>query len=67
MVERISRRDIEQKVRDIQGGVDEDIDEAKTLAVPVVVAIVLALLGLTYVLGRRSGRKRSMVVEVRSR
>ncbi len=66
VAERIKREDIEKKVRDIQSGVSEDVEGAKALAMPAIIAIVLVLLGLTYALGRRSGRKRSMILEIKS-
>lgn len=66
MTDRITRGDIENKIREIQGGIESDVDEAKALAVPAIVAIVLALIGLAYAIGRRGGRKKSMILEIKS-
>lgn len=66
MAERITRDQIESKVRDIQGGFEGDVEEAKALAMPAIIALVLVLLGITYALGRRSGKKKSMVLEIKS-
>lgn len=67
MSERITRDDIERKIRDIQGGIESEVDEAKALAVPAIVALVLVLLGLAYAIGRRGGKKKSMILEIKSK
>lgn len=64
--ERITRDDIENKIREIQGGIETDVEEAKALAVPAVVAIVLILIGLAYAIGKRGGKKKSMILEIKS-
>ncbi|RIK11220.1 MAG: hypothetical protein DCC49_01370 [Acidobacteria bacterium] len=66
MSDRITRDDIEKKIREIQGGIESDVGEAKALAVPAIVAIVLVLLGLAYAIGRRGGKKKSMILEIKS-
>jgi hypothetical protein len=63
--ERITRSDIESKLRDLRG----DVDETARAALPKVALIgavtAVAVIGLAYFMGRRSGRKRSAVVEIR--
>lgn len=65
--DRITRGDIEKKIREIQGGIESDVDEAKALAVPAIVAFVLVLVGLAYAIGRRGGKKKSMILEIKSK
>ena len=61
----ITPADIEAKFRDIQGQIDVVTDDSKkTLALGGVVAAVILFL-IVYVLGRRAGKKRSTVVEIR--
>jgi hypothetical protein len=61
----VSRADIEAKLREIKGEVDETTDAAKPIALAVGIAAVVAVVALAYVMGRRKGRKRTTVVEVR--
>ena len=62
---RVTRADIEGKLRQIRGEVEDATGAAQPyLAVAAAVAAV-ALLGAAYVLGRRRGTKLSTVVEVR--
>ena len=61
----ITRDDIESKLREISGEVDDTTTKAK----PYVLmgglgALVLALI-LVYLLGRRGGKKRTTVVEIK--
>ena len=62
---RITRADIEAKLRSIRDDIEPVGQQAKgglMAAVPVVVAIVV--IG-AYVLGKRSGKKRRAVIEIR--
>jgi len=61
----VSRADIEAKLREIKGEVDETADSAKPIALAVGIAAAVAIVALAYVMGRRKGRKRSTVVEIR--
>jgi hypothetical protein len=62
---RITRDDIEAKLRELAGGVDEQVEAArpKLLAGAVTAVVVVAV--ASYLLGRRRGRRRSAVVEIR--
>jgi len=62
---KITRDDLETKLREIAGEVDDRVDDAKPniVAGAVVVVVVVAL--VAYLLGRRGGRLRSAVVEIR--
>jgi hypothetical protein len=62
---KISRDDLEAKLREMSGGVEETVDAARPkLITSAVGAVVLALL-IAYLLGRRRGRARSAIVEIR--
>jgi hypothetical protein len=62
---RISRADIEAKLRSIRDDIEPVGEQAKgglMAAVPVVVALLVVG---AYILGKRSGRKRRAVIEIR--
>ncbi|MGH9286535.1 MAG: hypothetical protein ACRD0M_12815 [Acidimicrobiales bacterium] len=61
----VSRSDIEAKLREIKGEVGSAADAAKPAGAAAAAVVFVALLGAAYLLGRRKGRKRSTVVEVR--
>lgn len=62
---RITPADIESKFREIQRQVDTVAEEGKQRALPVAVAGVAVVIVLVYLLGRRSGKRRSTVVQIR--
>lgn len=59
----VERADLEAKLREIQGVIDETAHGAKNTAVLAAVGVV-ALLVVVYLLGRRKGKKGSARVEV---
>ena len=61
----ITRDDLEEKFRDLQGGVDEAADQAVSYVLAIGVAVAVGVVALAYVLGRRKGRRKSTIVEVR--
>ncbi len=62
---KISRDDIEAKFRELRGDVDERVEQAKMPAVAIGVAVVVVTIIATYWLGKRRGKKRQMVLEIR--
>jgi hypothetical protein len=62
---RITRDDIEAKFRALQGDVDETADAAVSYVLVPGVAAAAGVLVLAYLLGRRKGRRKSTIVEVR--
>jgi hypothetical protein len=62
---RISRDDIEAKLRDMTGGLEETVEAARPKVLSSAVAGVVLVVLLAYLLGRRRGRKRSAIVEIR--
>ncbi|HVE94321.1 MAG TPA: hypothetical protein VNB24_05325 [Acidimicrobiales bacterium] len=62
---RISREDIESKLRQIKGDAEGAAEGARNVGVPAGAAVAVLLLVLIYLMGRRSGKKRSAYVAVR--
>jgi hypothetical protein len=61
----ITPRDIESKFREIQQSVDTAAEEGKQRLAPVAVAAGVVLLVVVYLAGRRAGKRRSTVVQIR--
>jgi hypothetical protein len=61
----VTRDDIERKFRELQGGVDQAADSARTVAVLVGAVAAVVVVGVAFWLGRRKGRSTSTIVEVR--
>lgn len=62
---RISRADIEAKFREIQGDVETGVESGRDVGrVAAVVGVVVAI-GLVYFMGRRHGRKKRTIVEIK--
>jgi flagellar biosynthesis/type III secretory pathway M-ring protein FliF/YscJ len=63
--ERITRDDIERQLRSLTTDVKSDVmSEQQKIVVGGVVAVVVILL-VVFLLGRRAGRKRTTLVEIR--
>jgi hypothetical protein len=63
--ERITRDQIEAKFRELTGDVDEEISSKRSQAVTVALAVGVAAVAVIFLIGRRAGRRKSAVVEVR--
>jgi hypothetical protein len=63
--EKVTRDDIEAKLRELRGGVDDRVEEAKVPAIAVAAAVVLLTVVAAYWLGRRRGKNRQTVLEIR--
>ena len=61
----VTRADIEAKLQEIKGEVDNTATEAKSYALTAGIVAVVVIIGGAYLLGRRRGRKKSTVVEIR--
>ena len=61
----ITRDDLEAKFREIQHGVDDTVEQSMGMVVIAGVAVAVGLLAVAFVLGRKRGRKRTTVVEIR--
>jgi hypothetical protein len=63
--DRITRDDLEDKFRELEGDAREQAESARSMVVTAGVVAALLLLLLAFLLGTRKGRKRSTVVEIR--
>lgn len=62
---RISREDIEAKLRALQGDVQDKVEDRRSTIMVIAGGVGLVLVVAFYLLGRRSGKRRSTVVEIR--
>jgi len=62
---RVTRKDIETKLRQIRGDVDTAEEAAKGIGTIAAGAAVVALVVIVYLFGKRRGKRASTVVEVR--
>ena len=63
--QRISREDIEAKLRELKGEVDETTEKAKPIGMAAAAVVGVLVVGVVYLLGKRRGTKLSTVVEIR--
>ena len=61
----ITRADLEAKLRDITGDVGETVEAARGIGVAVATGVAVVLVVGAYWFGRRKGRKRKTVLEIR--
>jgi 1-aminocyclopropane-1-carboxylate deaminase/D-cysteine desulfhydrase-like pyridoxal-dependent ACC family enzyme len=61
----IHRRDLENKMRELQGGVSDTREAATNTLVTVGAIVAVGVIAVAFMLGRRKGKKRMTVVEVR--
>jgi hypothetical protein len=61
----ITRDDIEDKFRELLGGARTEVASAKNTVVTVGIVVGVILLLIAFLLGRRGGKKRTTVVEIR--
>ncbi|MFM8860885.1 MAG: hypothetical protein ACKOIA_00240 [Acidimicrobiia bacterium] len=62
---RITREHIEAGFRDIQREVESVEDETRSYVGLAVAAVAVGVVGVAFALGRRRGRKRRTIVEIR--
>jgi len=63
--DKITRDDIESKLRELRGEVNDVGNASKGYVVAAGVVVLSVIVGGAYLLGRRKGRKRATVVEIR--
>ncbi|MBN2622235.1 MAG: hypothetical protein JXA83_02645 [Acidimicrobiales bacterium] len=63
--DRVTRDDIEDKLRELEGGAREQAESARSTVITAGLVGLAILLLLAFLLGTRKGRKRSTVVEIR--
>jgi hypothetical protein len=62
---KISRDDIESKLRELQGEVDENVESVKGIGMAVAIGAGVLVVVAAYWFGRRRGKKRQMVLEIK--
>lgn len=62
---KITPQDLENKLKSLQGGIQGRVDEKRSTIATAGAAGAIALLLLFFFLGKRSGKKRSAIVEIR--
>ena len=65
MTDTVTRDDIEAKLREIRGEVDTAGDNAKQYAIVAGAVVAVALVGIAFALGKRRGKRKRTVVEIR--
>jgi hypothetical protein len=61
----VTRADLEAKFQELRGATEPGAQKAKSVGIAAVVAGGVLLVLIAYLLGRRKGRKRTTIVEVR--
>jgi hypothetical protein len=61
----VSKADIEAKLTELKGGVDEQVANVKGIAIAAGVAVVAVLVIGTFLIGRRRGKKLATIIEIR--
>jgi hypothetical protein len=62
---KITRDDIESKLKELQGEVTQKAEAAKMPAIAIAIGVVVLSIAVAYTLGRRKGKKRQTVLEIR--
>ena len=62
---KVTRADIEAKLRELRGDLDETEEVVKEASAGVAIGAVIVLLLLAFLIGKRRGRRKSTVVEIR--
>ena len=63
--EKITKEDLENKLRALQTGLTAKVEESKPSLLKVGGGIALLILIVVFLLGKRSGKHRSAIVEIR--
>jgi hypothetical protein len=61
----IQRDDLEAKLRELQGEVNDTKESATSMLVTVGAVAAVGVIAIAFLIGRRKGKKRTTVVEVR--
>jgi hypothetical protein len=63
--EPVTRDDLEAKLRELKGEVDDTAQAATGVVVAVAAATVVGVVAIAFLIGKRKGRKKTTVVEIR--
>ena len=61
----VRKEDLEAKMRELQGEVDDTKESATSMLLTVGAVVVVGVIAIAFLAGRRKGKKRSTIVEVR--
>jgi hypothetical protein len=61
----IRKADLEAKFRELQGGVEETKESATSMLLTVGAVVLVGVIAVAFLAGRRKGKKRTTIVEVR--
>lgn len=61
----ITRDDLESKFRELEGEASSTAQQAKSYAMAAAAVVIVGVAAVAFVLGRRKGRKKTTVVEIR--
>jgi LPXTG-motif cell wall-anchored protein len=61
----VTRADIESKLHQIRGEAEKTGEAAKNAGMVVAGVVAVVVVGLAFVLGKRRGRRKSTIVEIR--
>ena len=65
MADPITRDDLESKFRELEGEATSTAQQARSYALAAAAVAVVTVATIAFVLGRRKGRKRTTVVEIK--
>jgi signal transduction histidine kinase len=63
--EPVTRDDLEAKLRELKGEVDDTAKAATGVVVAVAAVTVVGVVAIAFLIGKRKGRKKTTVVEIR--
>lgn len=63
--EKITRDQIEAKLREVTGGVTHDVEGVRSQALAIGLSIAVIGVAVVFLIGRRAGRRKTTIVEVR--
>jgi signal transduction histidine kinase len=63
--EPVTRDDLEAKLRELKGEVDDTAQAATGVVVAVAAVTVVGVVAIAFLIGKRKGRKKTTVVEIR--
>jgi len=63
--DRITRDDLESKFRELAGDVDETTATVKSYALAAAAVVVVGIVAIAFMAGRRKGRAKTTVVEIK--
>jgi len=62
---KVTREDIENKLKELRGEVDDRTEAVKVPAMAIAAGIAVVTIAAAYWFGKRKGKKRQMVLEIR--